>query len=136
MNNKIKKIVTNTGVSLILVFSFISTVYAQWYQYQTGQEGAQPIGGESPYKGDLANFKELLANRILPFVFGAAGTIFVIMFIVGGIQYLTSAGNEESSTKAKKLLIDAVIGIVIVVAAWALADWILRGIGGQANFGI
>ena len=47
---------------------------------------------------------------------------------------MTSAGNEETATKAKKLLLDAVIGIVIVVSAWAISTWILGGIGG--SFGL
>ncbi len=82
----------------------------------------------------VGSFKSWITN-ILTFIFGAAGAIFVIMIIVGGVQYLTSAGNEENATKAKKLITDAVIGIVIVVSAWAIADWVLKGIGGYANFG-
>lgn len=54
-----------------------------------------------------------------------AGVILVVMLIVGGIQYLTSGGNEEQSTKAKKLLLDAIVGIVIVAIAWALATFII-----------
>lgn len=50
---------------------------------------------------------------------GIAGTLFVIMFLVGGIQYLTSAGNEEGTTKAKNTLIWSIIGMTIVVASYA-----------------
>ena len=78
------------------------------------------------------DFSKVL-EKIFNFVFGAAGVIFVVLFLVGGIQYLTSAGNEEASTKAKKLLIDAVIGLVIVVVSYAAARWILQGIGGTVS---
>jgi len=86
-------------------------------------------------KNNLCNLQDLLDKKILPFAFGAVGAVFVILFLVGGVQYLTSAGNEESATKAKKLLTDAVIGLVIVLASWAVANWILNGLGGEANFG-
>ena len=86
-------------------------------------------------KNNLCNLQDLLDKKILPFAFGAVGAIFVILFLVGGVQYLTSAGNEEASTKAKKLLTDAMIGLVIVLASWAVANWILNGLGGEANFG-
>jgi len=86
------------------------------------------------YGGFETNLKTLI-DKILTFAFGAAGAIFVILFIVGGVQYMTSAGNEESATKAKKLLTDAVIGLVIVLASWAVSGWILSSLGGTANFG-
>ena len=44
-------------------------------------------------------------------------------------MYLSSGGNEETSTKAKRLLINAVIGIILVVGGYAIAAWILKGIG-------
>jgi hypothetical protein len=90
-----------------------------------------PPGTKFEQVGTIKTWGGTIAN----FVFGAAGAVFVVMFIAGGIQYLTTMGNEEASTKAKKLLTDAVIGIVIVVTAWAIANYILTGIGGEANFG-
>jgi hypothetical protein len=70
-----------------------------------------------------------LVGKILDWVFGVAGAIFVIMIIVGGLQYLTAAGNEEASGKAKKIITYAVIGIAITVGAWAISEFILTGIG-------
>lgn len=60
-----------------------------------------------------------------------AGIIFVILFLVGGIQYLTASGNEESSGKARKLLLDAIVGLVIVLAAWAIGGWIIKQLTGE-----
>jgi hypothetical protein len=42
------------------------------------------------------------------------------MIIIGGFQWLTSAGNEEKVEKAKKTISSAVIGIIIVILAWAI----------------
>jgi len=38
------------------------------------------------------------------------------MIIIGGIQYMTSAGNEEKTNKAKKTILWAIIGIAIVIS--------------------
>jgi hypothetical protein len=65
-----------------------------------------------------------------------SGILFIILFLVGGIMYLTSGGSEENSGRARKLIIDAVIGLVIVLAAWAVSDWILsllKGSGGDLS---
>lgn len=64
-----------------------------------------------------------------------AGIVFVILFLVGGIQYLTASGNEESSGKARKLLLDAIIGLVIVLAAWAVGGWIIEQLTGGRQVG-
>lgn len=55
-----------------------------------------------------------------------ASVAFVVLFLVGGIQYLTASGNEETSGKARKILLDAVIGLVIVLAAWGIGSWIIN----------
>ncbi|OGD66252.1 hypothetical protein A3F08_02535 [Candidatus Berkelbacteria bacterium RIFCSPHIGHO2_12_FULL_36_9] len=60
---------------------------------------------------------------------GVAAAIFIIMLLIGGVQYLTSLGNEEATTKSKKLLIDAIIGIIVVAIAWAAGTWVLSEIG-------
>lgn len=68
-------------------------------------------------------------GTIFNFVIVIAGTIFVILILVGGIQYLTSAGNEEGTGKAKRLLVDAIVGLILTLAAWAIGIFILQQVG-------
>jgi hypothetical protein len=57
----------------------------------------------------------------------------MILLLIGGLQYMTSAGNEEASAKAKRLILEAIIGLVIVLAAWAAGNWIIDRLTGQTN---
>ena len=50
-----------------------------------------------------------------------ASAITIIMLIIGGFKYMTSAGNPESAAGAQKTITYAIAGIVIV----AMAFWIL-----------
>jgi len=84
---------------------------------------ATTTGG--PPAGDL----QYWVQAIFGWAVAVSGIIFVVMFLVGGIQYLTSAGNEEQAGKAKKLLVDAVIGLIVVLIAWAAGRWILQSLG-------
>lgn len=70
-------------------------------------------------------------STIFNVVILVSGIIFVVLLLVGGIQYLTASGNEESSGKARKLLMDAIIGLVIVLAAWAIGGWIIQMLTGK-----
>lgn len=61
----------------------------------------------------ICNILEVVKDILLAIGLGIA----VIILIVGGIQYLTAGGNAEKAEGAKKLIINAVIGIVIILAA-------------------
>lgn len=87
----------------------------------SGGKPTQNVGGF----GDLGSSIQTIFN----FVIVLAAVIFVILFLVGGVQYLTAAGNEEATGKAKRLLVDAIVGLVIVLAAWAVGNFILDQLG-------
>jgi len=62
-------------------------------------------------------------------VFGYIGAIALLMFIIGGLMFLISAGNQEKIAQAKKIMISAVIGLAIVFASYLIIDFILNTIG-------
>ena len=73
-----------------------------------------------------------ILNKIKIVIAAIGFGIAVIILIAGGIGYMTAGGNEEKSTKAKKLMINAIIGIAIVFAAvfiLALVEGLLVGAG-------
>lgn len=68
----------------------------------------------------VANTVGDIIGIILSFV----GVIFLILIIYGGISWMFSAGNEQKVEKAKNIIINAVIGLVIVFAAYFITDFI------------
>lgn len=67
---------------------------------------------------------------IINFFLGFLGLLAVIMVIYGGFLYVSSAGNEENVNKAKKILLYAVLGIVVIIVSFALVNTLLTA-GGQ-----
>lgn len=61
----------------------------------------------------ICNILEVIQNIILAIGLGIA----IIIIIIGGIQYMTAAGDASKVDTARKLLINAVIGIAIILAA-------------------
>jgi len=47
----------------------------------------------------------------------AVGIVGVLMFMVGGFQYMISVGQKGRAEEAKKTMINAIIGIIMVIAA-------------------
>jgi len=62
----------------------------------------------------------ILIGTVLSFV----GVLFLIMMIYAGIMWMTAQGNDQQVTKAKDLLINSVIGIIIVFAAYAITAFV------------
>lgn len=59
-------------------------------------------------------------SRITLLIVASSGTIFFLKLIAGGYGYLTSAGDSTKIQNATKDLINAVIGLLITVAAYFL----------------
>ena len=79
----------------------------------------------------VRNFTSLgdLIQRVFNITVGVSGVIFVGLLLLGGVLYLTSLGNEDGVTKARKTMINAAIGLVIVVSSWAIGNFVLQLLG-------
>lgn len=59
-----------------------------------------------------------------------AAIVAVIFLILGGIQYITSQGDEEKATKAKNTILYAVIGLIVIGISAAIANFAIGSIPG------
>lgn len=50
-----------------------------------------------------------------------AGLMFILYFVLGGISWITAGGQPDKVENAKKQMTNAVIGLIIVVAAYGIA---------------
>lgn len=67
---------------------------------------------------------EKVLQNGLNIVYFLLAIIAVIVIIVGALTYSTSAGNAASITKAKNMILYAVVGIVVVFAAYAITAFV------------
>lgn len=82
---------------------------------------AEATGGEGSFRSLILTF--------LNFFLGFLGLLAVVMVIYGGILYITGAGEQDKLDKGKKIIMYAVVGIVIILLAFALVNTILGGLG-------
>lgn len=79
-----------------------------------GQAGAPTV------MGTIQNI-----TNILIFVLGAVA---VIMLIIGGIRYVTSAGDQNALTSAKNTVLYALIGVAVAIMAYAIVNFVLTNL--------
>lgn len=76
---------------------------------------------------------EELVVSVINWVLGFLAIVAVIIIIYGGFIWMTAAGNEEKTEKARKLLIAALIGLLIILAAWGLATYAINNLLNLTN---
>lgn len=67
----------------------------------------------------------LIVGSVILTALGLLGVIFVVLLTYGGFLWLTSAGEEERAKKARDLIVNSLIGILIVIAAYSIAYFVL-----------
>lgn len=74
-----------------------------------------------------------IITNIINIALGFLGIIAVGIILMGGFKWMTAAGNEDKTTEAKQLLGAGVIGLVIILASWALATFVIKNIYGATT---
>ena len=81
-------------------------------------------GGSTDIDIPKLTSEQVLQNG-LNLAYFLAGTVAVIVIILGGIMYATSAGNSGGVTKAKNMILYSIVGLVVVIIAWAVTNFII-----------
>lgn len=70
-------------------------------------------------------------GTIISEALGFVGVIFLVLMIIGGLMWMTAAGNEQRVEKAKVLITNAVIGMIIVFSAYAITYFVTNTLLGS-----
>ncbi|MBT5808631.1 hypothetical protein HOI18_05155 [Candidatus Uhrbacteria bacterium] len=74
---------------------------------------------------DASNDLPTLIGNLIAVLLSVLGIIFVMLTVYAGFLYLTAAGDDSKVNKAKSLLTQGIIGLVIIVAAYAIANFVI-----------
>jgi hypothetical protein len=68
-------------------------------------------------------------QRAINLLLFLVGVISIIVIIVGGLRYVLSGGNPQSTNAAKDTILYAVIGLVVALLAYAIVNFVLSRFG-------
>ena len=129
-----------TLLAVALVFFTSQTALAQ-----TGSEppsigeNLRQLGTAAQYdisRDDITDYP-LIVGLIVNYFFALAGVIYLSLVIYAGSVWLMAHGNEEAVVKAKTIIRNATIGIILVVGAYAITYFVLQALsagGVNQNF--
>jgi hypothetical protein len=75
--------------------------------------------------GGASDDPKQLAVTIVQYLMTFLGIIAVVVILWGGFQWLTAGGNESRVESAKKTIIAGIIGLIIVIAAYAIVTLVV-----------
>lgn len=93
-----------------------------WYQYLKGEK--DPLSGKCIPMVKNLNDIWAIALAIVDMLLVVAGFIAVIFVIYGGFQYITSQGEPDKTAAAKNTIVNAIVGLVIVMLAIGVVSYI------------
>lgn len=127
INMSKKKIIISILISIFLFLPLVSltTNSVQAAIINPNDKDKYPEGNYGI--DDLVGLAKIAADIIL----GLVGSITLVMFIYGGVTLLISAGSNEKITKAKNIIIAAVIGLIIVFSGKMIIDLVVNNLQGK-----
>ncbi len=119
----LRKLIISTFMMFALIFP-MSGVFAQTYNFNqnSGLNHTSNTAGFNSTDTSLERYITIIINIILSLL----GVVFLGLMIYGGIVWMTAQGNEDKVKKAKELITEAVIGLIIVLAAYAITYFVLK----------
>lgn len=117
MSKKIK--LSLLFLSFFILFVGVSSVFAQDF-------GTNEINNTVSL---AQNDPRFIIGRIIQIALSFLGVIALILVMYAGFLWATSNGEEDKVNQAKKILSNAIVGLVIILSAWGIATFVLSQLG-------
>ena len=119
MKNKLFKNIAAVAV-FVFLFSMMATTVAI---------AAPDLGFDYANNLELSTATETdpreMAVSVVKYLMTFLGIIAVVVILLGGFKWMTAAGNEDKVADAKKLIIAGIIGLIIVLCAYAIVNFVV-----------
>jgi pectate lyase len=78
-----------------------------------------PLNAEFTKAGSASDFSRLVGN-FLKWILTVAGSLAMLIIIIGGVMYMSSAGNEQKVVLSKKIILGALGGLILILMAYSI----------------
>jgi uncharacterized membrane protein YjgN (DUF898 family) len=114
----IKKIIVGASMAAVLL---PVAAFAQLNSTDLGLEYGQATGLTTT---DVRT----TISRVINAFMSLLGLVAVVLILLGGFKWMMAQGNEEKIDEAKKLMMSGVVGLIIVMSAYAIAQFVIGAI--------
>ena len=119
MPNIVKKIFIPL---LLAVFAFSCIAPVQVSALDLGMEYAENLDLPVAEDDDVRDMAVTVVKYLITFL----GIIAVVIILYGGFVWMTAAGNDDRVSKAKSIIVAGIIGLIIIIAAFAIVNFVIE----------
>ncbi len=112
------------GLALVLPFVRLSPIVH-----------AQPLEAEDILNSNFGDTTGLgqadlqdTIGQLIRVALGFLGVIAVVIILYGGFKWMVAGGNDEKVAEAKRLIIAGIIGLAIILSAYAIASFVISSL--------
>ena len=116
---------------LLLGASFLSLVpaVAMAQNFSIDASTGPDLGVDAPRAAGLGNTDiRITIARIIRVAMSLLGIISVVIVLFGGFIWMTAGGNDEKIGEAKKWIFGGVIGLAIILSAFAISSFVINSL--------
>lgn len=123
-----KKTIRTVLISFILLFLLLAPNLVFGYSFlkdsgaEKTAEGTGHIASTVFVPGELTAGVAAIVYTVLSLV----GIVFLLLMMYGGYLWMTAQGNDQQVEKAKRIIVSAILGLAIVIAAYAISWFIVN----------
>ena len=92
--------------------------------FTTAQTNVSTVGNSAGVTNQSVDLYTIIGN-VINIVLGFLGVLLLIYILYAGFLWMTAGGNEENIEKAKGYIKNAIIGLVIIILAFAISNFVL-----------
>jgi hypothetical protein len=122
---KVVGVAAAIGMSLVMAAPAFAQNTTDTFGVQ--QFGANTVLGQQDVRSTIA--------QIINVALGLLGVISVVIVLGGGFKWMTAGGNEDRVGEAKKMIVAGVIGLAIILSAYAIARFAIGQLSNATGTG-
>ncbi len=115
-----KSLIKKTTDTLAMALFTVNNAFAQGGSFF--QEGTPPSAATQTSLGESI-------TTIINYFLGLLGLVAVVFLIYAGVLMVTAGGNDEQVTKARKIIMYAIVGIVIILLSYTIVQFVSQAFG-------
>ncbi|MFB6181290.1 MAG: hypothetical protein ABEJ24_00115 [Candidatus Magasanikbacteria bacterium] len=106
--------------AIFFLFLLITPFSAAYGVQDTGLQASASAAGLSKHGG-----VQKLAGQVIGYALSMVGVLFFILVVYGGVLWMTARGDEDQVKRGRNTIIAAAVGMIIVLASYALTNFVL-----------
>lgn len=126
-------------IFVLLSFSIAADVYADAQQSGTSSGDSSgsttttlsgtitnPLTGREYGADNAEKATTMIIGEVIKIIFGLVGALALLVFVIGGVYWVTSLGNQERIKRGRNAMTWATIGLLLIFSSYAVINFVFN----------